>query len=123
VVQNSIDELRAYSLRYIHAQLAANYRRLCVVQYRPGSLGGPLAALVPHTRHTLPEHLAELQAWLADTQAWDDNCNMGESAREQTLRDLKAAVQKYTAACHLYKHSSSPPPTAVSGSGEQWAAV
>jgi hypothetical protein len=106
-VKDSIDELRAYSLRYIHAQLAANYRRLCVVQYRPAGGGGPLTSLVPHTRHTLPEHLAELQAWLADTQAWDDNSNLGASAREQTLRDLKAAVQKYTAACSIYKYNCS----------------
>ena len=32
--------------------------------------------LVPHTRYSLPEHLAELQAWLVDTQSsWDDNGN------------------------------------------------
>ena len=129
VVKDSIDELRAYSLRYIHAQLATNYRRLCVVQYRPpdaGSGGGghpPRASLVPPTRHTLPEHLAELQAWLADTQAWGDNSNLGASAREQTLRDLKAAVQKYTAACSIYKYnsvsSSSSSSTASSGSCQQ----
>jgi hypothetical protein len=101
VVKDSVDELRAYSLRYVQAQLASNYRRLCVVQYRASGLGGPLGGLVPHTRHTLPEHLAELQAWLADTQAGDNNSN--ESAREQTLRDLKAAVQRYTAACHPHK--------------------
>lgn len=120
VVRNSIDELRAYSLRFIHAQLAANYRRLCLVKYRSGGLGGPLASLVPHTRHTLPEHLAELQAWLADTQAWDDNSNLGESAREQTLRDLKAAVQKYTAACHLYKGAAATTtPLAAAGAQQQ----
>ena len=58
---------------------------------------GLVPTLVPHTRYSLPEHLAELQAWLVDTQSWDDNGNQ-ESAREQTLRDLKAAVKKYTEA-------------------------
>jgi hypothetical protein len=58
---------------------------------------GMVPTLVPHTRYSLPEHLAELQAWLVDTQSWDDNGNQ-ESAREQTLRDLKAAVKRYTEA-------------------------
>lgn len=94
-IKSGIDELRVLSLRQIEARLSCNYRRLSVVQYR-SSLRGPVSSLVPHTRYILPEHLAELQAWLAETQGWDDNGNL-ESAREQTLRDLKAAVQRYTA--------------------------
>lgn len=97
-IKGGIDELRVLSLRQISARLSCNYRRLSVVQYKVG-LGGPVSGLVPHTRYILPEHLAELQAWLAETQGWDDNGNL-ESAREQTLRDLKAAVQRYTATKH-----------------------
>lgn len=94
-----IDGLRLVSLRHIQARLASNYQRLGVVQYASGprrsSVLGLVPTLVPHTRYSLPEHLAELQAWLVDTQSWDDNGNQ-ESAREQTLRDLKAAVKRYT---------------------------
>lgn len=94
--KGGIDDLKVLSLKYIQARLSCNYRRLSVVQYKVG-LQGPVSTLVPHTRYMLPEHLAELQAWLAETQGWDDNGNL-ETAREQTLRDLKAAVQRYTAA-------------------------
>ena len=91
--REAVDLLRVFSLRHIHQRLATNYRRLAVLQYRRGEAAGP--SLVPHTRHLLPDHLPELQAWLAETHGWDDNDNL-ESTREQTLRDLKAAVQKYT---------------------------
>ena len=94
-----IDGLRLISLRHIQARLASNYQRLSVVQYASGPRRaegtGQVPTLVPHTRYSLPEHLAELQAWLVDTQSWDDNGNQ-ESAREQTLKDLKAAVKRYT---------------------------
>ena len=55
-----------------------------MIKYRHDG-GISLPGLVPHTRHLLPDHLPELQAWLAETQGWDDNDNM-ESNREQTLR-------------------------------------
>jgi len=87
--------MRTFSLRHITARMATNYRRLAVIQYRLDRSSLSLLGLVPHTRHLLPDHLPELQAWLAETQGWDDNDNL-ESSREQTLRDLKAAVQKYT---------------------------
>ena len=92
-IKGGIDDLRVLSLKHIQSRLACNYRRLSVVQYKVG-LQGPVSSLVPHTRYVLPAHLAELHAWLAETQGWDDNGNL-ESAREQTLRDLKAAVQRY----------------------------
>ena len=96
IPKDSMDALRLFSLRHIHQRLATNYRRLAVIQYRQDQVLS-LLSLVPHTRHILPDHLPELQAWLAETQAdWDDNENMNESTREQTLRELKAAVQKYT---------------------------
>jgi len=94
VLKDDVTGLRVFSLRHILSQLGTNYRRLAVVQYRHTSHSLP--GLVPHTRHILPDHLPELQAWLAETQGWDDNDNVS-SSREQTLRDLKAAVQKYTA--------------------------
>ena len=96
--KDNMNSLRLFSLNHIHQRLATNYRRLAVIQYRKDQ---PLAvaSLVPHTRHILPDHLPELQAWLAETHGWDDNDNM-ESTREQTLRDLKAAVQKYTSNHH-----------------------
>ena len=95
--KDNMNTLRLFSLRHIHQRLATNYRRLAVIQYRQDAPGmaRSVPSLVPHTRHTLPDHLPELQAWLAETHGWDDNENM-ESVREQTLRDLKAAVQKYT---------------------------
>ncbi len=41
-----------------------------------GNSSSLVPTLVPHTRYSLPEHLAELQAWLVDTQSsWDDNGN------------------------------------------------
>lgn len=95
VVRDDMGGLRVFALRQILAQLGANYHRVAVIKYRHDG-GISLPGLVPHTRHLLPDHLPELQAWLAETQGWDDNDNM-ESNREQTLRDLKAAVQKYTA--------------------------
>ena len=91
---DNMTPLRVFSLRHVHQRLATNYRRLAIIQYRLDA-SSCLPQLVPHTRHLLPDHLAELQAWLAETQGWDDNDNL-ESSREQTLRDLKAAVQKYT---------------------------
>jgi len=94
VLKDDMTGLRVFSLRQIHSQLGTNYRRVAVIKYRPDRTHS-LAGLVPHTRHLLPDHLPELQAWLAETQGWDDNDNIG-SNREQTLRDLKAAVQKYT---------------------------
>ena len=97
-MKDNMDALRVFSLRHIHQRLATNYRRLAVIQYRADQVRS-LLSLVPHTRHILPDHLPELQAWLAETHGWDDNDNM-ESTREQTLRDLKAAVQKYTS---IYK--------------------
>ena len=99
--RDNMNTLRLFSLRHIHQRLATNYRRLAVIQYRQDAPGvaRSVPSLVPHTRHTLPDHLPELQAWLAETQGWDDNENM-ESVREQTLRDLKAAVQKYTSNTH-----------------------
>lgn len=95
--KDNMNTLRLFSLRHIHQRLATNYRRLAVIQYTQDAPGAArsVPSLVPHTRHTLPDHLPELQAWLAETHGWDDNENM-ESVREQTLRDLKAAVQKYT---------------------------
>jgi len=93
-MKDNMDALRVFSLRHIHQRLATNYRRLAIIQYRQDQAKS-LVSLVPHTRHILPDHLPELQAWLAETHGWDDNDNM-ESTREQTLRDLKAAVQKYT---------------------------
>ena len=96
-IKGGIDHLKVLSLKHIEARLSSNYRRLSVVQYKSG-LGGPVSSLVPHTRYTLPDHLAELQAWLVETHGWDDNGNLEESGREQTLRDLKAAVQRYTEA-------------------------
>jgi len=96
--KHDMNELRMFALRHIHMRLAMNYRRLAVIQYRLDK-SYSLLSLVPHTRHLLPDHLPELQAWLAETQEWDDNDNL-ESTREQTLRDLKAAVQKYTS---IYK--------------------
>ena len=95
IPKDSMDALRVFSLRHIHQRLATNYRRLAVIQYRQDQVLS-LLSLVPHTRHILPDHLPELQAWLAETHGWDDNENMNESTREQTLRELKAAVQKYT---------------------------
>ena len=92
--RNNMTPLRVFCLRQIQQRLATNYRRLAILQYRQ-EVTSCLPSLVPHTRHVLPDHLAELQAWLAETHGWDDNENM-ESTREQTLRDLKAAVQKYT---------------------------
>ena len=92
--KNNMNPMRVFSLRQIQQRLATNYRRLAILQYRQ-EVSPCLASLVPHTRHFLPDHLVELQAWLAETHGWDDNDNM-ESTREQTLRDLKAAVQKYT---------------------------
>jgi len=94
VQKEDMNALRIFSLKHIHMRLATNYRRLAVIQYRLDK-SSSLLSLVPHTRHLLPDHLPELQAWLAETQGWDDNEN-NESTREQTLRDLKAAVQKYT---------------------------
>lgn len=94
IQKDDMNDLRIFSLKHIHMRLATNYRRLAVIQYRLDK-SSSLLSLVPHTRHLLPDHLPELQAWLAETQGWDDNDNM-ESTREQTLRDLKAAVQKYT---------------------------
>ena len=96
-LKDNMNTLRLFSLRHIHQRLATNYRRLAVIQYTQDAPGvaRSVPSLVPHTRHTLPDHLPELQAWLAETHGWDDNENM-ESVREQTLRDLKAAVQKYT---------------------------
>jgi len=95
-IKGGIDQLKVLSLKHIEARLSSNYRRLSVVQYK-GGLGGPVSSLVPHTRYTLPDHLAELQAWLVETHGWDDNGNL-ESGTEQTLRDLKAAVQRYAEA-------------------------
>ena len=92
--RNNMTPLRVFCLTQIQQRLATNYRRLAILQYRQ-EVTSCLPSLVPHTRHFLPDHLAELQAWLAETHGWDDNENM-ESTREQTLRDLKAAVQKYT---------------------------
>jgi len=94
IQKDDMNALRIFSLKHIHMRLATNYRRLAVIQYRLDK-SSSLLSLVPHTRHLLPDHLPELQAWLAETQGWDDNDNL-ESTREQTLRDLKAAVQKYT---------------------------
>jgi len=93
-LSSGVDHLKVLSLKHIQARLSRNYQRLSVVQYKVG-LSGPVSSLVPHTRYTLPAHLAELQAWLVETHGWDDNGNL-ESGREQTLRDLKAAVQRYT---------------------------
>lgn len=101
VLKDDVSGLRVFSLRQILTQLGTNYRRLAVVQYRHTSHSLP--GLVPHTRHLLPDHLPELQAWLAETQGWDDNDNVS-SNREQTLRDLKAAVQKYTAVHHTLEN-------------------
>lgn len=95
VSMSDMNALRLFSLKYIHMRLATNYRRLAIIQYRLDQ-ASCLLSLVPHTRHLLPDHLPELQAWLAETQGWDENDNT-ESIREQTLRDLKEAVQKYTA--------------------------
>ena len=92
--RDNMTALRVFSLKHIQARLATNYRRLAIIQYKL-TVSSCLSCLVPHTRHLLPDHLPELQAWLAETHGWDDNDNM-ESTREQTLRDLKAAVQKYT---------------------------
>jgi len=94
IQKDEMNALRIFSLKHIHMRLATNYRRLAVIQYRLDQ-SSSLLSLVPHTRHLLPDHLPELQAWLAETHGWDDNDNL-ESSREQTLRDLKAAVQKYT---------------------------
>ena len=59
-IKGGIDQLKVLSLKHIEARLSSNYRRLSVVQYK-GGLGGPVSSLVPHTRYTLPDHLAELQ--------------------------------------------------------------
>ena len=99
VETDNVSPLRVFSLRHIQQRLATNYRRLAIVQYRLAE-AACLPCLVPHTRHLLPDHLAELQAWLAETHGWDDNENL-QSTREQTLRDLKVAVQKYTSNHHL----------------------
>jgi len=95
--KDNMEALRLYSLHHIHQRLATNYRRLAVIQYRHDQAHS-LLSLVPHTRHILPDHLPELQAWLAETHSLTDDIenNGNESNREQTLRDLKAAVQKYT---------------------------
>lgn len=91
--RDAMDPLRVFSLRHIQARLAGNYRRLAVLQCWEGS-EGPILQLVPHTRYVLPAHLPELQAWLADTASYDGNDNLG-GGREQTLKDLKAAVYNY----------------------------